>query len=183
MIAPLRGIGIPAFSVSVTASDAARAQWATRTLADRFVEEKTGAILEPASLPVRPTNPGRFPMMLFGFIMGVLAGALFALFTGRRFGSSRRRWELWERFWHGGHVCYSGSLQIGGGDSGQRFERSAALSQRRQLAMPVSMRLLRNSICTQTIRKQGRKCGSICALSPFRRVSRFRLPGRLRFRF
>ena len=55
----------------------------TRTLADRFVDEKTAKpILDPANLPDRPESKGLTGMIFIGLIAGVLAGGLFALIKG-----------------------------------------------------------------------------------------------------
>jgi capsular polysaccharide biosynthesis protein len=73
-----------AFVVSVTASDAGRAQRAAQMLAASFVDGKAGTLLDPASLPVSPDGPRLSRNVVMGLAAGLLLGSMIALFNRLR---------------------------------------------------------------------------------------------------
>jgi hypothetical protein len=70
------------FTVSVTATDAERAQKATQILAADFLNAKVGLLVDPANLPVSSNGPRLSRNVFMGLGAGVLLGSLFALFAG-----------------------------------------------------------------------------------------------------
>jgi capsular polysaccharide biosynthesis protein len=89
--------GVPAISISVAAGDAGKAQRAAMRLVDEFMKAslfehagvqresgQTFSLTEPASLPAHPVNPRRSRILIMGLIAGLLAGAVFVLFSGLR---------------------------------------------------------------------------------------------------
>jgi hypothetical protein len=69
-------------SVSFQGPDAERAQRTTQRLTALFVAANVGSLVAPANLPVYPIGPRPSRNMIMGLVVGVLAGALFALFNG-----------------------------------------------------------------------------------------------------
>jgi hypothetical protein len=77
------GKGAP-LRVRVTAPDAAEAQRAAQGVADAFVDAGAAALIDPANLPGTPDRPPLGKALQAGLMVGLLAGALFALVTGLR---------------------------------------------------------------------------------------------------
>ena len=71
-----------ALAVSYDAPDAAHARRVTERLAADLVAETAGSLIDPASLPLRPTSPRRSRIIFMGLVAGLITGALFALFHG-----------------------------------------------------------------------------------------------------
>jgi LPS O-antigen subunit length determinant protein (WzzB/FepE family) len=84
LIRAVGGAGAGTYSVSFSSADPGEAQRTTQWLASQFVEAKIATVVDPARLPVVPTNPRPSRNILMGLISGVIAGAFFALFAGLR---------------------------------------------------------------------------------------------------
>lgn len=68
--------------VRVNAPDAAQAQRVAQDVAEAFVDAKAAALVDPANLPSHPNRPPLGAVVQLGLVLGVVAGALFALFRG-----------------------------------------------------------------------------------------------------
>jgi uncharacterized protein involved in exopolysaccharide biosynthesis len=78
----IKRTGEKQFTVSVTATDAQRAQKATQILAVDFLNAKVGTLIDPASLPLISNGPRLSRNVVMGLIAGVVLGSLFVLFAG-----------------------------------------------------------------------------------------------------
>jgi len=124
-----------ALSVSYDAPDAAHARRVATRLSAALVTETAGSMIDPASLPLRPTSPRRSRIIIMGLIAGLLVGALFALFHGLKV------WKLATAMGAAGAVLFAAGSYI----LPERFVSSAVLGYR-----PADKTLVRPAISAVT---------------------------------